>query len=122
MSDYDVGYGKPPKSHQFQKGTSGNPRGRPKKNPDTELPEVTYILNQPVDVRSQGRVIKMSPDEVMYRKLIERALTENHRPSLNKLIDDLIRYGLIPRAPAEQQGGVIYLTHSELEEYWKLQG
>jgi len=27
---YDVGYGKPPKGGQFQKGQSGNPRGRPK--------------------------------------------------------------------------------------------
>jgi hypothetical protein len=28
--DYDVGYGKPPPHTQFQKGVSGNPRGRPK--------------------------------------------------------------------------------------------
>lgn len=29
--DYEVGYGKPPKSKQFKKGQSGNPKGRPKK-------------------------------------------------------------------------------------------
>lgn len=29
-SDYDVGYGKPPKGTRFQKGHSGNPGGRPK--------------------------------------------------------------------------------------------
>jgi hypothetical protein len=28
---YEVGYGKPPKSTQFKKGRSGNPKGRPKK-------------------------------------------------------------------------------------------
>lgn len=26
----DVGYGKPPKAHQFKPGQSGNPKGRPK--------------------------------------------------------------------------------------------
>ena len=28
--DYEVGYGKPPKEHQFRPGESGNPRGQPK--------------------------------------------------------------------------------------------
>lgn len=27
---YEVGYGKPPKAHQFKHGQSGNPKGRPK--------------------------------------------------------------------------------------------
>ena len=31
LSDYSVGYGKPPKHSQFKPGQSGNPRGRPKK-------------------------------------------------------------------------------------------
>jgi hypothetical protein len=29
----EVGYRKPPKASQFQKGKSGNPRGRPRQNP-----------------------------------------------------------------------------------------
>lgn len=29
-ASYDVGYGKPPAASRFQKGTSGNPKGRPK--------------------------------------------------------------------------------------------
>jgi Family of unknown function (DUF5681) len=32
--DYEVGYGKPPKATQFQRGVSGNPKGRPKKAMD----------------------------------------------------------------------------------------
>jgi Family of unknown function (DUF5681) len=36
--DYEVGYGKPPKSGRFEKGVSGNPSGRPRKptDPDSE--------------------------------------------------------------------------------------
>jgi Family of unknown function (DUF5681) len=32
VSDYDVGYRKPPVAKRFVKGKSGNPRGRPPKN------------------------------------------------------------------------------------------
>ena len=28
--EYEVGYGRPPKSGQFKNGQSGNPKGRPK--------------------------------------------------------------------------------------------
>ena len=30
-TDYEVGYGRPPKSTRFQPGRSGNPKGRPRK-------------------------------------------------------------------------------------------
>ena len=38
MTDYDVGYRKPPKQGQFKKGETGNPRGRPKR-PTHAMPE-----------------------------------------------------------------------------------
>ena len=28
MPEYEIGYGKPPKSGQFKRGESGNPKGR----------------------------------------------------------------------------------------------
>jgi len=29
-ASYEIGYGKPPKSHQWRRGQSGNPKGRPR--------------------------------------------------------------------------------------------
>lgn len=36
--NYEVGYGKPPKEHQFKPGQAANPRGRRRKNPRVEIP------------------------------------------------------------------------------------
>ena len=49
-----VGYGKPPREHQFPPGRSGNPRGRPKgrKNIATLVNEVLFM---PVAVSGVGR-------------------------------------------------------------------
>jgi hypothetical protein len=45
MSDDKVGYGKPPVKTRFQKGKSGNPRGRPKRrNPPKEPLDAEKVL------------------------------------------------------------------------------
>lgn len=51
--NYDVGYGKPPKATQFKKGTSGNPKGRPRKSQSQRsiasrvLKEIRRLSGQP---------------------------------------------------------------------------
>src|SRR5215469_15592455 len=54
QSDYEVGYGKPPRHTRFKKGQSGNPRGRPcgSKNLKTLLSEA---LSEPVIITENGR-------------------------------------------------------------------
>ncbi len=47
--DNEVGYGNPPKEHQFKPGQSGNLKGRPKSR-KSGLTDISGLLNEPVKV------------------------------------------------------------------------
>ncbi len=52
--EYEVGYGKPPKSTQFKKGRTGNPKGRPKRS--KTIPSLlTRIGMEPMKVTIKGK-------------------------------------------------------------------
>jgi hypothetical protein len=79
-SSDSVGYGKPPRGHQFQPGQSGNPKGRPKgtKNTATLLRE---ILDRKVEMRIGGRIRKVSVREAMLTRFAETALKGDIKPA-----------------------------------------
>jgi hypothetical protein len=72
--DEQVGYGKPPKQHQFKTGQSGNPRGRPK---DRKNARATFrdLLNETVVVHEKGRKKRMRKVDVIFNQMINKALT-----------------------------------------------
>ncbi|AWC21247.1 hypothetical protein CO731_00696 [Aminobacter sp. MSH1] len=70
---YEVGYGRPPKKHQFEKGKSGNPKGRGKGNRNIKS-MVRDLLNEKVTVTRDGKRKKIETREAVMQVVRNKAL------------------------------------------------
>ncbi|WIG52188.1 MAG: hypothetical protein OJF48_003106 [Afipia sp.] len=87
VKDTKVGYGKPPKAHQFKPGKSGNPKGRPK-GAKSEATILLELLNRKVEIRQNGKIRKITILEGILSKLTEDSLRGNTKSAafvLNRL-------------------------------------
>lgn len=74
---YEVGRGKPPKATRFQKGKSGNPKGRPKKKQEDFDPGkiLQAIDNDETAVDGKRKLRKKA--ELLFRNLFTEAIMES---------------------------------------------
>ena len=73
MSEYKVGYRKPPKSGQFKRGKSGNPKGRPRGSLKLAT-DLAAELNEQITVREDGRARRVSKQRALIKSLMAKAL------------------------------------------------
>jgi Family of unknown function (DUF5681) len=70
--DREVGYGRPPKASRFQKGKSGNPKGRPKRDPSIAA-LFRKICSEKVKTNGQNGQRYMTKLEASLTQLVNKA-------------------------------------------------
>jgi Family of unknown function (DUF5681) len=116
LDSYEVGYAKPPKHSQFQKGKSGNPKGRPKgsKSPSTLANEMFLKL---VTVTVNGKPTKMPVIAALIARMLSAAMNGDLK-AMKLALDTYAKYGDIAN-PTTIAGLMAGQTPFELttEEY-----
>jgi hypothetical protein len=96
--DYEIGYGKPPKSSQFKKGISGNPSGRPKK-PTDSISVLMRELDSKLTIHESGQRKVITKLEGIWKQSVNKAVTGDSK-SVRLVFDHLLR---ADESAAEQQ-------------------
>lgn len=108
-NDRKPGYKNPPIHGQFQKGKSGNPKGRPKKKPPNFAELVYKELLEEITVVENGNKRKISKQHAIAKKLINEALTGN--PASLKLLQTYL-----DKVPVSQTPRIFLVCDRDREE------
>lgn len=72
---YKVGYAKPPRSGQFRKGQSGNPRGRPPKPPETFSSVIRVAFDTRREIKEGGKIHRLHIGTIIGKMVVAKAKT-----------------------------------------------
>jgi len=103
MADYEVGYKRPPKHTQFQKGKSGNPGGRRKPTADV-VTALQRTLGELITIREHGQTRRITRLEAALHQMVAKASAGD--TAAFRLLSALIQayqqsHEAAPKTPAE---------------------
>jgi len=110
--DYEVGRGRPPLNTRFQKGRSGNPRGRPR-GTSNKAKIARTIANEMQSVTIDGRRRKMRNIELVLLAL-ERAAIQKNLTAFRFLEQLSAKYGVNKK----RKVGFLILPEEMTREEW----
>ena len=118
-TDYEIGYGKPPKQTRFKPGECGNPLGRPKgtRNLKTDLAEE---LAERIPISEGGRRRAVSKQRGMVKQLIAKALRGDVRAA--NMVLSLVERLLDTRADADMSAGITAQDKTIIADFLRRHG
>jgi hypothetical protein len=100
-NDDPVGYKRPPKSSQFQRGKSGNPRGRPKGATNFKS-DLAAEMRERITLRDKnGRPLKITKQRALIKMLFSSAL-QNEKSAITALLACMRYFGAGTEEPAPE--------------------
>ena len=106
---YEIGYRRPPTSSQFKKGSSGNPKGRPK-GATNFITLLERELAQKIVVTENGKKKAITRMQAMVKRLVSGAL-QGDAKQLMAMVEILRRLERADSSPVE---GLLPDNHAAL--------
>jgi len=113
-TDYEVGWGRPPKSTRFQPGQSGNPKGRRRAKKD-QTAMLKEALEQKLSIEIGGEKRMITALEALYKQVLKAALKGDLKAS--KLLFEM--YAEIPDTPQIAKKIPVDASPEELAEVYR---
>ncbi len=89
MSQYKVGYKRPPLHTRFVKGMSGNPKGRPKQSAQKSIDLFLEEMGRKLVVNEGNKKSKITVEQAIFRQLAHKAAVKGEMPAIKHVFQML---------------------------------